>query len=151
MNLVITESKREDIDDLEGRLRDIDLLEVSSFGVSPKEALLEGLDGMVFTAKDKDDNVVCMFGSADSEVKGTGVVWMLGSGLVEKYKKDVIKLTKDCVKKICAPYKCVYNYIHQSNDKSIRWLKWCGFNVGSQVHQFGGQDFYYFHKDLNNV
>jgi len=152
VNLVITKSKREDINCLESRLREVDLLETASFGVSPKDALIDGLDGMAFTAKDKKDKVVCMFGSADTDIKGTGVVWMLGSVLVEKYKKDVLKLTKQCVEKICKPYSSVYNYIHESNAKSMRWLRWCGFDVdNARTYQFGGENFFYFHKDLSDV
>lgn len=153
MNLVITEAKREDVDGLCNRLRDIDMLEVSSLGGTAKEALLEGFDGgMIFTAKDKKDNVVCMFGSADAEVGDAGVVWMLGSELVDTYKKDVLKLTKKFVEIISKPYKEVYNYIHEKNKKSIRWLKWCGFDVDcSRTYQFGGENFYYFKKDLSHV
>ena len=93
-----------------------------------------------------------MFGSADTDIKGTGVVWMLGSVLVEKYKKDVLKLTKQCVEKICKPYSSVYNYIHESNAKSMRWLRWCGFDVdNARTYQFGGENFFYFHKDLSDV
>ena len=107
MNLVITESVKSDVDGMQDNLRKIDKLEVASLGGTPREALLEAFDGgMTFTAKDKQDNVVCMFGSVDSQVEDTGVIWMLGTPLV-KYKKDVMKLTHKFVKKVCEPYERV--------------------------------------------
>ena len=150
MNLVITESVKSDVDGMQDNLRKIDKLEVTSIGGTPREALLEAFDGgMTFTAKDKQDNVVCMFGSVDSQVKDTGVIWMLGTPLVDKYKKDVMKLTHKFVKKVCEPYRHVYNYIHKDNKKSMRWLKWCGFNVDkSRTYQFGGEPFYFISKEV---
>lgn len=154
MNLKITKAEKCDAESLCEALRDIDELEITSMGGTPREALLEAFEGgMIYTAKDKAGKVVCMFGSGDSEYeKGSGVVWMLGSPLVEKYKKDVIRLTKRFVNKITSPYKKVYNFIHKDNSKSIRWLEWCGFNIDkSEKHEFGGESFYFFHKEVADV
>lgn len=152
MNLNITKAEKCDAESLCKELRDIDKLEIKSMGGTPREALLSSLDDMTFTAKDKSGRVVCMFGSLRSDyIEEWGIVWMLGSPLVDKYKKDIIQLTKKFVNKITSPYKKVYNYIHQDNKKSIRWLKWCGFKVDKKKYMFGGEIFYFFQKDINHV
>lgn len=71
---------------------------------------------------------VCMFGvSYAAMVSNTGVIWMLGTDLIERYKGAFIRHSKEYIQAILTIYPVVSNYCDVRNTRTIRWLKLMGF------------------------
>lgn len=134
------------------KLRAIDNLEVRATGRTPYEALKAGFDlpnSKVMSGLNTDEQVVFMCGSVQCPNNTeAGIVWMLASDELEDTKKDFLKLCEPTIKSLCEGYKYVYNFVHVTNEKSIRWLKWNGFTVDTEnTYEQGGEDFYLLSKE----
>lgn len=135
------------------RLRQIDELEVLSTGKTPEEALSQSFDlpkSKVFTGLDNEENPVLMFGSVQCpHNKDVGVIWMLATDELDNYKRQFLQECLPHIEEISNGYSHVYNLVHKTNTKSIRWLRWCGFTVDTtKIYDQGGEDFYLFSKEI---
>jgi hypothetical protein len=145
--LNIVDALHRDAINLAPHLRDIDKLEVKCMGSTPEASLLSSFNlpkAKVLSGYDDADNVVFMCGvSQCSNDPRNGVIWMLTSDLAKQHKKDILRLSKPTIDKLSEGFDTVYNLIHKDNKSSIRWLKWCGFDVlNNKTYKQGGEDFY---------
>ncbi len=114
------------------RMRDIDALECWIAGHSPKAALRAGLRGSisVFTAK-IDGRPEGMFGvTTTSFVNGEGAIWLLGTDVLAKHGKAMVRLGRIYTRSMLDHYSLLHNRVHADNDKAIRWLARLGFVIG---------------------
>ena len=115
-------------------LREIDLLEVElmGLGVSPTEALLEGVEKGVAHSIFSDDHVILsMYGVAPMGLPGVGVPWMLSSDAFirdKEAKRRVFRESPEAIIKMHRLYPVLTNFISVENKLPIRWLKWLGFS-----------------------
>ena len=56
----------------------------------------------------------------------------VGIRRARRYQEGLLKLCEPTIKYLCEGYKYVYNFVHVTNEKSIRWLKWNGFNADTE-------------------
>jgi len=71
---------------------------------------------------------VCIFGvGSPSLLSDTGVVWMLGTDLIERYKGAFIKYSRDYITAMLSVYPYLTNFVDARNTRTIRWLKFMGF------------------------
>ena len=151
--LKIVEAHPMDAMYLAPKLRQIDLLEVKAVDHTPYEALYSGFtmpNSVVYSGLNSKEQVVLMFGCVQSpDNKDAGCIWMLASDELDELKKDFLKISKYWVDQISSPYKYVFNFVHKTNTKSIRWLRWNGFTVDTdKIYKQGSEDFHLLIKDV---
>jgi len=75
-----------------------------------------------------DDQFVCIFGvGSPSLLSDTGIVWMLGTDLIERYKGAFIRHSKAYISAMLTVYPYMTNFVDARNTRTIRWLKFMGF------------------------
>lgn len=56
-----------------------------------------------------------------------GLIWLLGSELVDHYPRRFLVRSKVELEKVQKQYDYLYNYISVKNTRFINWLAWMGF------------------------
>lgn len=59
-----------------------------------------------------------------------GVVWMLGSGKVDQFPKQLMKGQRQYVRDLLKGHDMLLNFVDNRNIKAQKWLRWLGFHVG---------------------
>lgn len=114
------------------RMRPDDVLECSLVGMSPKQALRNGLLGssIIWTAK-VDGRPEAMFGAVPlSVVEGRGRVWMLGTPEIERHGKSMVRLGRRYTDALHDHFPILENFVPAHNDRVLRWLSRLGFAIG---------------------
>jgi hypothetical protein len=129
------------------RLREADLNELKAHGLdSVENALISGVRDSTecYTVWNKEiDKPIAIFGSGDME--DVGYVWMLGSNDIKRIRYEFIRHCKDWLAKLLERYSIVYNVIDVRNKVHMRWLKFMGFEFGSNI-EINGYSFKQFWK-----
>lgn len=88
-----------------------------------------------FTVRDPEGKLILMFGVATYPTEQrTGVVWLLGTTLMEKYSYDFIRQSKFWLNELFGNhYDLLCNVVYHKNELHIRWLKWLGFKFIRKV------------------
>ena len=73
-----------------------------------------------------------------------GVPWLLGTVALEKYWLEFLKQSRPWVDLMRDGYDLLENYVHGENHLSIKWLRWCGFQVSREETTIHGETFYRF-------
>lgn len=117
------------------RLRPEDAAELQA--ATPGEAL----DDLLYTGLMSSDpcyvlehfeDPVLIFGVAPHhEYPQIGVVWAVGTTGIHKVRREIVKYTKEWLKKIQGDYEYLTNYVDTRNKTHIRWLQW----AGAEFHQ----------------
>lgn len=136
--------------DLAPNLRPEDKIEVqATTNVSEEQTLVYGALNSApgYTVLTQDGIVAC-FGVVPTENEN-GLVWLLGSGLIEKIKVSFLKETIKYTQQMLYRYKILYNYVDANYEKSIKWLKWSGYQFAPEPWLYGIEQkpFYFFWKE----
>ena len=101
----------------------------------------------------EEEYVIGMFGSVPTTYPDYGVAWLLSSEELFKYKKEFIKQSPQWVDEMGKGYKYLYNYVDCRNEKSIKWLRYLGFNTIEREEQYGKgkMPFYLMMKEIKHV
>jgi len=108
-----------------------------------------------YTAVDQDNNIVCMFGvvlvndAMERPEWNHGIIWLLGSDLMDTYYRDIIRVNKKWLNLIQVDHNYVSNYISIHQEKSIKWLRWLGFEFNSKSVLVKGVEMVYFYRSYN--
>ena len=107
-------------------IRKEEQIEVDCMGGTIQEALLKGLkqDDCTLTVKDKYDVPYAMFGVG--QLGNQAYIWMLSTDAVRDNMYDFVRYSRKWIQILTKPYKTTFNFVHQDNKLSIRWLKFCG-------------------------
>lgn len=118
-------------------LREADRKEVElSGGPDVLASLIKSVQlSEVCMCAEDESGVLCIWGIVRTPT--CGVIWMLGSPLMQRYQKLLVTDTKPWVHKMLPHYGMLCNAVHQDNHKSIRWLKMLGFTLGPLLPEFG--------------
>jgi hypothetical protein len=80
-----------------------------------------------------DGDIVAMFGTVDLGRIGhnrMGSPWLLCSNkFADVPVKQVLKTSRAFMQAACRRFNFMYNYVHEGNEKTLRWLHKCGFHV----------------------
>jgi len=126
-----------DVDIVLDNMRLPDIRECALVGVTPSMALNvpfieEGSKGFTITHKRKP---IAMCGITPmDQYMHTGKIWFLGTKDVDAMWKSFYKHSKLILSFLCIDYDVVENYVPIDHDKTIRWLKWIGFQVENQQY-----------------
>ena len=66
-----------------------------------------------------------------------GVVWGVGTSLVDDYPIVFYKMAKKVVKHYSSNFDCLFNRIDASNRKSISFVKHSGFSLSDHLYSEG--------------
>lgn len=94
-----------------------------------------------------------MWGVADcggSVLTSCGTPWLLGTQAMLGVGREFVRQCRTYVEVMQTPYDLLTNYVHAQNAVSLRWLKWCGFQVGEPV-LMNNECFYRFWRVKNYV
>ena len=151
---------KEDAYSLAPRMRQADINEIkASHGVKPLDALLEPFNsyytGTAYSIiSDIDDIVIGMFGSRSTDDSNYGCAWLLSSEELrtQSHKKQFLKQCRKWGNKINKPFRFIYNYVDARNWQSLKWLKFCGFEIiTTEKYGLENIDFHLLVRDSKNV
>jgi hypothetical protein len=128
-NVTIRPSKHDDVVYLSERLRKTDVDEIwAAVHLKPFEALVYSRKGSFLcqTVLHKTQPVA-MFGVAP-ETTGAAV-WFLASDDLDKMWLSFLKMSKMCIDRMLDESPLLFNWVDARNERSIRWLKWCGAKI----------------------
>jgi len=75
-----------------------------------------------------NNEFVCIFGiGSPTLLSDTGIVWMLGTDLLEKHKGSFIRHSREYIEAMLDVYPYLTNFVDARNKRTIRWLKFMGF------------------------
>lgn len=143
--------------DLAEDLRPEDLDEIAAVtGEHPATALVSSVlvSSHAWVVLD-GDAPICAFGAAPSDDPSVGTVWMLGSPRMDEPVNAlaILRRTRPYLTELHETYPILSNYIDARNDRSLRWLEWCGFQVDEAVPDYGleGRLFFLFSRQRDRV
>lgn len=139
----------EDVEFVIANIRDEDAAEIAAFdGGNVSDALLRETPDMDKNAFvwERQGQVHAIFGVNPVEDRDkVGVIWMLATNTFDDHFMAFAAACKVVVEEMIKDYEYVFNYVHADNIKSIKWLKWLGFDVrdaepiginGAEFHRF---------------
>ena len=147
-----------DVNELSPNLRASDILELKAVSnINHKEVLrlayLHSVEPKTIIGP--KGNVIGMFGVVPSMIENTGCIWCLASSELFDVRFPFLKQCKEEVDKLFLNNFILYNFVDERNIKSIKWLKYMGFNVEREPTTYGieKRPFRYFYKarGLKNV
>lgn len=100
-----------------------------------------------------EEYVIGMFGSVPTLDPDYGIAWLLSSEELFNYKKEFIKQSPEWIEEMGKGYKYLYNWVDCRNEKSIKWLRYLGFNTIKREEQYGKgkMPFYLMMKEIKHV
>ena len=112
------------------RQADIDEFQAMS-GKTPAQVLASGLRASAFCyAGLVNGEVVTIFGVAPrSIITGSGVPWLVGSDLLEKYQATFLRRCRPVLSHFLQHYPVLENYVDARNTAAKCWLHWLGFTI----------------------
>jgi hypothetical protein len=131
-NVVIRTPMESDVQYLKNNLRESDIEEIrASNDHTPEVALRHGLRKSSFCATALfNGKPVCMFGMVpDAGLRSAATAWMLGTDDIEVMWLTFAKLSKKMIGVMLENIELLYNCVDAKNEKTIRWLKWCGAKI----------------------
>ena len=155
MKYTVRKTKEHDCLVLSKIMREADKREIWSSGrFKPIEALLDGFNlskGNCYTLFLNMD-IVGIFGVSKVQ-DNIGVVWLMGSDNLTKYKKGFYKVSKEYLKLFLKEFKTVFNYVDERNTTTSKWLQKLGFKLIEREPEFGedGIPFNLFLKERSYV
>ena len=148
----ITEATLEDALLMAHKVRDADVEEIWAANMTrPLEALVGCVRHSEHARVGRaNGEIVCMFGTMRSNLMGSrGIIWMLGTDLLQKYAVRFLRENKNEIVQISSEFSIVENYCYARNKTTLRWLKWLGFTIEeAQPYGVYNQLFHHFYKDV---
>lgn len=123
----------QDITELVATMRDADVIELGALGhTNLGEVVRESIQAsgsMAFSVR-VDGVLVCIFGVAALDLlQLCGGPWLLGSTALDKCAKQLLRESRRVMALLREDYPILINYVHVDNHRSLRWLRWLGFEI----------------------
>lgn len=128
---IVRRSLSQDAVLISGRLRQADLAEIRASTLeTPLEVLERGIatSQPCYTALDALEQVTAVFGVVPCE-DGHGLIWLLGTDDLSLGRVAVVRRGLAIVEELQQTYPVLYNWVDARNNKHLRWLLWCGFQI----------------------
>jgi hypothetical protein len=125
-----------DIPVLARDMREMDVLEIKKFGgIGPEEALRMSLQGakLAYCLRDNNGTPVSILGISWLPNPRAGVAWFLSSHIIDKIGLLFLHDTRTSIDEFMQGHDVISNYVYSRNEKTIKWLKWLGFEILSET------------------
>ena len=145
---IIRRPTPEDVEYIIAHIRKEDADEIAAVdGGDVRGALAEtpDMDKNAFVWE-RDGKVHAIFGvNPVPELDRVGVIWMLATESFDEHFMVFAAACKAVVEHMIKDYEYIFNYVYVENRKSIKWLKWLGFDIrkpepigvnGAEFHRF---------------
>ncbi len=132
----VSRALESDIPALARDMREIDVIEIRKFaGIGPEEALRMSIRGakLAYCLREKDGNPVSIIGVGWLPNPRAGIAWFLSSDKIDKIGLLFLQETRAALDDFMQGHDVISNYIYSRNEKTIRWLKWMGFEILSET------------------
>lgn len=93
-----------------------------------------------------DGEPFAVYGVNNTNLKGHGVVWAVGTDLISRGGLDLVGWGVSVVRRLFEEYHCLFNYVDARNTAHIRWLKGMGFKFPGRTIKQNGYPFHFFYK-----
>ena len=145
---LIRKPTKEDVDYLIKNIRDEDQIEIVAAGGVSIEEVIGSMGHLIDQSYvwEVNGEVICLFGITPDETnEDVGIAWLLSTKGFNRYAFEFAGRCKDVFNPLAREFKYIYNYIHEENKLSIKWLKWLGFDIlpaepignkGANFHKF---------------
>lgn len=144
--------------DLAEVLRPSDLTEIeATSGEDPAVSLVSSvmLSDHAWVILADDEEPIGVFGCAPSGDPEEGIVWMMGSPRMDEpaHALAILRLSRPYLDKMHDAYPLLSNHIDARNERSMKWLQWCGFEVieAAPGHGRNGELFFLFARHRPRV
>ena len=134
-------------------MREIDTVECTAMGKSPKQALRQalGTSHKAWTAL-VDDKPEAMFGVVTESLLGaTAVPWFLGTDEVYRHGRELLMWGPAMIGRLCDSSTRLHNLVSARNSQAIRLLRRWGFTVTEEEIAVRGVPFRYFERASADV
>lgn len=148
--LEIVPARLSHVNYIANRIRDIDRIECSAMGHSPKRALRNGVwfSDKAWTAL-VDGKPQAMFGVVVcSALTGCGTPWFLGTDEVYRHGRELLMLGPYFVQQCVDSTPRLENLVSVYNGKALRLLRHWGFTIEDEVNLVGGVPFKKFRMNV---
>lgn len=100
-----------------------------------------------------DDVPAMIFGvNRRSTISQVGMPWMLATDVIDLYPLALARESRKYIRRFFAAFDRLENYVLAENEKTVRWLRWLGFDMDDPApHGAFGQPFIRFGKNLSCV
>ncbi len=104
---------------------------LAAAGLGPYEALEKSLEASRYAWTVLEaEKPVAMFGVAEqSIVSPVGRPWLLGAEGFSRAGKGIVRYSRQIIRTLLELYPRLENYVDARYEKSVRWLRWCGFTL----------------------
>lgn len=119
-----------DAAELASCLRAADRLELGAMGLTTEAIAKSVLCSVWAKTIRADGQMGAMMGVAPlsgSFFSDTGVPWMLGSDLVRKHQRCLMRMSVPYIFDMLDTFPHLLNFVHAENHEAVRWLKRMGF------------------------
>ena len=124
--LEIRPSLEGDARELAPYLRHADVAELEALGTAPFNALDMGFANSERCLTLTERGIpIAMFG-----VGRAGSIWLLGSDRMYANRSQIARISRPWVQALIGDRAYVGNYVHTANTAHVRWLVWCGAQLG---------------------
>lgn len=138
--LFVRLSVPDDITSLAERLRKADLDSLLAAGsTSAEKSLNDGLalSDICFTAVDRFDTPVFMFGTVPYDDETVAQVWLMASDEIDNHRRSLNKIAVHFLEVFHRKYHLLSNGIDCRNITHLRWLRWRGFHFVRTISGYG--------------
>jgi hypothetical protein len=114
------------------QLRAADALEVRRLGQEPAALLEQNIRDAQMAGVFLADGVpLCAFGVIRPSLltPRVGCPWMLGTPLLDRYARDMLRETRAWVDEWRKDYDALYAWVDAEYPAAIRWMHWLGFET----------------------
>jgi hypothetical protein len=151
----IVTAQLEHIPLIAARVRPADREEIWAAACQSPEACLENsfrISHLAWTGL-IDGVPVCMFGVVQASLlENKGRPWMIGTDLLDRHQVVFLRRCLKCVDTMQMVFHQLENWVDTRNTRTIRWLKWLGFEFDPPQPMGPYQvPFMRFSKDLKEI
>jgi len=95
---------------------------------------------------------VAMFGVVPAKNNPKyGAIWFLSTELDKKQWAYFSKRSKKWLEYLIADYECVFNMVPKHNKRTVKWLKWLGFEFKQEELVVHDVQMLYFYRHIHRV
>jgi hypothetical protein len=115
------------------RLRPGDAMEIAALGETRESAFAKTLGRSIWAETYLiDGEPAVMRGVILPCLVGTVAnAWLMSGEPIERHRKSFMALTALGIDRLRGDYDLIVSYVHADYARSIRWLRWLGFEIGA--------------------